>query len=198
MDSTGNVGAPPPPPTPPPTPPAPTASSPVRDTPPTTHRGRLVLRVSGRMLWVGSTAVPLHNIALVDAFTYRPSRWASFIDSLKWFVGIAVVIVVLAYASGGEVVDDDNSGALLPLSVVVLAVLAVAALLKMSKPVLAVETAGGTKILVTLPTVDELRHIAAQIVYAIDHPGAEFTTVVNYLAPVVNMHGGSGNTGIRA
>ncbi|MFI5982961.1 DUF6232 family protein [Streptomyces sp. NPDC051555] len=195
MDSTGNVGAPPPPPTPPPTPPTPL---PVQDTPPPTERGRLVLRVTGRMLWVGSAAVPLHNIALVDAFKYRPSRWASFVDSLKWFIVIAVVIAVLAYASGGELVDDDNSGTLLPLAVVMLAVLAVAALLKMPKPVLAVETAGGTKIIVTLPSVDELRYIAGRIVYAIDHPEAEFTTVVNYLAPVVNMNGGSGNTGIRA
>ncbi|MFD7029602.1 DUF6232 family protein [Streptomyces sp. NPDC059917] len=156
-----------------------------------------MLSVSGRMLWVGSAAVPLRNITLVDAFKYRPSRWASFVDSLKWVVGLAVLFFVLVYVGGGEPINDRNSDTLVPLAGLVLLVLVLAALFKMAKPVLAVETAGGTIIMVTLPTVDELRHVAGQIVYAIDHPEAEFSTVVNHFAPVVNMNGGRGNTGIR-
>lgn len=157
------------------------------------------------MLWVGSAAVPLRNITLVDAFRFQPSRWEAFVSSVKWLIGAALLLAALAYVSQGDAISGGNSNTLLPLALIVLVVLALAALFKRPKPVLAVETAGGSMILLTLPNMDELRHIAAQIVYAIDHPEAEFTTVVhqyhsnqtNHFGPVVNMNGGRGNTGMR-
>ncbi|MFE0962588.1 DUF6232 family protein [Streptomyces fungicidicus] len=57
--------------------------------------------------------------------------------------------------------------------------------------------------ILTLPTMDELRAIAGQIVYAIDHPEYEFSAVLeqynttNNFGSVVNMNGGRGNTGIN-
>lgn len=49
----------------------------------------------------------------------------------------------------------------------------------------------------------ELRAIAGQIVYAIDHPEYEFTAVLeqhnttNDFGSVVNLNGGRGNTGMK-
>ncbi|MER5729293.1 DUF6232 family protein [Streptomyces sp. NPDC002138] len=196
MDSAGNVGAPPPP----PAPPAPPHAPPPQESTTSGGRRRLVLRVSGRMLWVGSAALPLHNITLVDAFRFRPSRWDAFVSSLKWLFGAVLLLAALAYVRQGDLITGRNSATLLPLALISVVVLALAALFRASKPVLAIETAGGSMIIVTLPNMDELRHIAAQIVYAIDHPEAEFTAIVhqtNHYAPVVNMNGGRGNTGIR-
>ncbi|MFE0443186.1 hypothetical protein [Streptomyces fungicidicus] len=57
--------------------------------------------------------------------------------------------------------------------------------------------------ILTLPTMDELRAIAGQIVYAIDHPEYEFSAALeqynttNNFGSVVNMNGGRGNTGIN-
>jgi hypothetical protein len=51
--------------------------------------------------------------------------------------------------------------------------------------------------------MDELRGIAGQIVYAIDHPTYEFSAFLeqynttNNFGSVVNMNGGRGNTGIK-
>ncbi|NEE12448.1 hypothetical protein G3M58_39080, partial [Streptomyces sp. SID7499] len=81
---------------------------------------------------------------------------------------------------------------------IVLVVYFVKALLTPATPALIVETAGGSRNLVTLPSVDELRIIAGQIVHAIDHPEAEFTAYVhqlnNYNGPVFNQNGAQ-NTG---
>lgn len=58
--------------------------------------------------------------------------------------------------------------------------------------------------LLTLPSMDELRDIAGRIAAAIDNPAAEFSTVVrqfnnntNNYGPVVNMNGGQNNRGIN-
>ncbi|MEU8433400.1 DUF6232 family protein [Streptomyces sp. NPDC029216] len=159
-----------------------------------------------RMLWVGSAAIPLHNITWVDAFRLKPNRWKIFLRSLIWMAVAFVVYAFLTATSGGGGIriagNGDFEGRVL-LGALVLAV--VITLFAWSKPVLAIETAGGSRVVVTLPNMDELRQIAAQIVYAINHPEAEFTAVVNqftsnntnHFGPVVNMNGGGGNTGIR-
>ncbi len=54
--------------------------------------------------------------------------------------------------------------------------------------------------MVTLPSVEQLRTIAGQIVHAINHPEAEFTAYVhelnNYNGPVFHQNGAQ-NTGIK-
>lgn len=152
------------------------------------------------MLWVGSAAFPLHNLTRVEAFKLKPHRGAAFVSFLKWSAVVAVVYVVLNAVADG---DPTTGGSGSPLFVVVLIGLAIfllKALFEPAKPILAVETAGGSWAVATLPSVDELRAIAGRIVYAIDHPEAEFTAYVhqltNYNGPVINQNGGM-NTGIR-
>ncbi|MFI5572471.1 DUF6232 family protein [Streptomyces sp. NPDC051740] len=194
MNHTGNVGAPlpQPPSQPPPLPPAPPRGGP------------LVLRVSRRVLWVGTAAVPLHNIAWVDAFRLKPDWGAAFLRFLKWLFGAVLVYVVINYADGGDARLGENGS---PAVVVFLIGLFITLteLFSSKKPVLVVEMNSGSRVIVTLPTVDELRQIAGRIVDAIDNPAAEFTAIVqqfnsrhtNNYGPVINMTGGRENTGFK-
>ncbi|MCL3995426.1 DUF6232 family protein [Streptomyces lavenduligriseus] len=205
MNDTNGLGAPPPgrPPGPPPAPPS--APPPQPSAPPSGQAGgALVLRVSRRMLWAGSAAFPLHNITMVEAFMYRPSRLAALVRCLKWLVG--ALLVYLAYValnamdSGGGG-DADNPALLVVLCIAAL-VVPLKDLFAPPKPVLSVQVSSGTALVVTLPSLEELRRIADRIAYAIDHPEAEFTAVVhqyntNNYGPVANLNGGQGNTGFK-
>ncbi|MGW1463287.1 DUF6232 family protein [Streptomyces sp. NPDC002308] len=161
----------------------------------------LEISVSRRMLWVGSAAFPLQSIARVEAFKIKPDRAAALTSFLKWLGGLALVYVVIAANNRDSDNDfEDNGGSLFVAVLVGLVIYLFKELLEPAKPVLAVETAGGSFAVVTLPSVDQLRTIAGQIVNAIDHPDAEFRTyanqLTNYNGPVI-IQNGSGNTGIR-
>ncbi|CAK7288162.1 DUF6232 family protein [Streptomyces sp. RM1] len=180
----------PPLPDPPPVPP---------DPPPTPEEDEnVVLGVRGRMLWIGAAAVPLRNITLVNPYIDKPDRWSAAGRLLMWLLGIVVIMAGVQAVSGG---DTRLGGPLLVLVVAFVCFLG-RDLFVSGKPVLAVETAGGAQLVVTLPSLDELRRIAGQIVHAINNPEAEFATIVhqyssNNYGPVVNMTGGRGNTGFK-
>nr|WP_239144576.1 DUF6232 family protein [Streptomyces sp. SID14515] len=169
--------------------------------PPLPRRGGILeISVKRRILWVGSAAFPLHNLTRVDAYEVKPDRVKAVGRFLKWLAGAAVVFVVLSLESGEGAGFDDGGKSVFIFVVIGLALFLLKELFEPAKPILAVDTAGGTGAVVTLPSVDELRVIAGQIVYAIDHPEAEFTAYVqelnNYNGPVFNQHGGQ-NTGIK-
>ncbi|MFB6528470.1 MULTISPECIES: DUF6232 family protein [unclassified Streptomyces] len=211
MAFTGNAGPPPPgppsgpppglPPGPPPVPPSDPADPPSVPPPGAGWGGVLPLRVSRRMLWVGAAAFPLHNITRVEAFRLKPDRVAALFRFLKWLLVAFVLYAVVNSVGDGEAAIGEGG----PLLFVVLLALAVylgKELFQPAKPVLLVEMASGSAVLVTLPSMDELRDIAGRIARAIDNPAAEFSTVVrqinntNNYGPVVNMNGGRNNRGI--
>ncbi|MEU9932631.1 DUF6232 family protein [Streptomyces anulatus] len=197
MDSTGNFGQPttptpptgppssPPPSSPPPDPPAGPPSQPPPLPPLPRPGGVLEIAVKRRMLWIGSAALPLHNLTRVEAIKIKPDR-----NVLRFLLGLGLVAFVYSVTDWAPVL----------VLLIVLVVYFVKALIAPETPVLVVETAGSSRVLVTLPSVDELRTIAGRIVHAIDHPEAEFTAYVhqlnNYNGPVFNQNGGQ-NTGIR-
>ncbi|MFF5160128.1 DUF6232 family protein [Streptomyces sp. NPDC000348] len=156
------------------------------------------------MLWVGSAAIPLRNIAWVDAFRLKPDWGAAVLRFLKWLVGAVLVHAALNYASKDEARVGENGNLVLVVAVIGLAVV-LKDLFTSAKPVLVVEMNSGSRVIVTLPSMDELRRIAGRIVYAIDNPEAEFTAIVqqfnnkntNNYGPVVNMNGGRENTGFK-
>ncbi|MFF5436750.1 DUF6232 family protein [Streptomyces achromogenes] len=172
--------------------------------PPPVPGATLVLRVSRRMLWAGSAAFPLHNITMVDAYLYRPSRLAALVRCLKWLSGallVYLVYVALNAMDNGGGGDADNPALLVVLCIAAL-IVPVKDLFAPPKPVLSVQVASGTALVVTLPSLEELRQIAGRIAYAIDNPEAEFTAVVhqyntNNYGPVANLNGGQGNTGFK-
>ncbi|MFJ9930884.1 DUF6232 family protein [Streptomyces misionensis] len=186
----------PPTPDPPPVPPVPPAPPPALD-----EDENVVLGVRGRMLWIGSAAVPLRNITLVNPHLAKPDRWSAAGRLLMWLL---VIVVIAAAAQAGSGGDARLGGPLLVL-LIALVCFFCRDLFARGKPVLAVETAGGAQLAVTLPSLDELRRIAGQIVNAINNPEAEFATIVhqynsnstNNYGPVVNMTGGRGNTGFK-
>ncbi|MFE3070498.1 DUF6232 family protein [Streptomyces sp. NPDC059247] len=160
----------------------------------------LEISVRRRMLWVGAAAFPLHNLSRVQAARYVPDRGAALLGLLKWLLGAVVAFAVLDLVFGGDTsAVKGNEGPLLVVLVLVV-VFAGRALFEAATPILIVETAGGTWMVVTLPNADELRDIAGRIVHAIDHPEAEFTKNVyrftQYNGPVVQQKG-NGNTGMR-
>ncbi len=155
------------------------------------------------MLWVGSAAIPLRNITWVDAFRLKPDWGEAATRFLKWLIGGFLVYAAINYASGDEARIEEN-GNLMSVIVVIGLVAVLMGLFASAKPVLVVEMTSGSRVIVTLPSMDELRQIAGRIVYAIDNPEAEFTAIVrqfnnstNNYGPVVNMNGGRGNTGFK-
>ncbi|MFE6141257.1 DUF6232 family protein [Streptomyces sp. NPDC056442] len=168
------------------------------------RNGRVLrLRVSRRMLWVGTAAFPLHNITRVEAYKQQPDRAAAVLRFLRWFAVAVVVYAVINQGSGGNADVGDAS----PLVIVLLIALAgflLRELFQKPKPVLDIEMSSGSTVAVTLPSVDELRDIAGLIARAIDNPAAEFNRVVqqinsntNNYGPVVTMTGGRNNRGIN-
>ncbi|MET9701988.1 DUF6232 family protein [Streptomyces griseus] len=158
------------------------------------------MSVNRRMLWIGSAAFPLDNLTRVEATKVKPQRGATFLSFLKWLALTAVVYVVVNASSGGDARIGESGNPVFVVFLVGLVMYFIKELLEPAKPILAVETAGGSLAVVTLPSVDELRTIAGQIVHAINHPEAEFTAYVhelnNYNGPVFNQNGGT-NTGIK-
>ncbi|MFG2835824.1 DUF6232 family protein [Streptomyces zaomyceticus] len=187
----------------PPTPPEwPWASSlpPASPAPQAPRRdGTLILKVSRRILWVGSAALPLHNITRVEAFMIKADRGAVFVRFLRWLIVAALIYAAINYASDGGV---EGNPVLLVVGIALFLFL-LKELFQSPTPVLVVETAGGSTVVVTLPTVHELLDIAGRIAHAIDNPQAEFTAVVqqynhtNNFGPVVHMNGGRNNRGIN-
>ncbi|MFJ1897532.1 MULTISPECIES: DUF6232 family protein [unclassified Streptomyces] len=164
----------------------------------------MVLRVSRRTLWVGSAAVPLHNITWVDAFRLKHNWGRAFSRIVQWLILTVVVYAAINYASEGDVEESGNGSFVLVVFAICLFAV-INELIGSAKPVLVVEMNSGSKVVVTLESMDELRQIAGLIVQAIDNPEAEFTAIVrqfhnnstNNYGPVVNMNGGRGNTGFK-
>ncbi|MFJ3906624.1 DUF6232 family protein [Streptomyces sp. NPDC090025] len=188
-------------------PPAPEPAPPVAPLP-KKSRTR-VLRVDRRILWVGTAAIPLHNITAVETFRAKPDRGSALLRFLKWLLVIAVLLVVLDRAAyDGDLWSDLDDSPVLFIPLIALAVFLLKELFEPARPVLSVQMASGATVLTTLPNMEQLREIAGRIVYAIDHPETEFTALVqvvsnthnsstNVQGPVVNMNGGQGNTGIK-
>ncbi|MGW4052845.1 DUF6232 family protein [Streptomyces sp. NPDC004779] len=147
------------------------------------------LRVSRGVLWIGRAAMPLRHVTSVEVSRLKPD-WA-----------LRVLVLVAAAVGAGYLGKAAATVDGFPL--VLLALIAAAAyLLKIlfgpPRPVLIVQTAGGSTAAVTLPDVDDLRWIADMIVGAIDDVPGEFTCVVQRLGqgeqngPVVRTGGGKG------
>lgn len=70
------------------------------------------------MLWVGSAAIPLHNIAWVDAFRLKPDWGAAAVRLSKWLFVAALVHVAINQANGGEARVGENGNLALVIAVI--------------------------------------------------------------------------------
>ncbi|GLJ91501.1 DUF6232 family protein [Streptomyces poonensis] len=171
------------------------------------------LKVSKRLLWVGTAAYPLHNIARVYTFTLHPRRKDATIRFLKNVAIVLSVALALTVIGGMTALADQDTasnivsfvwvGAIAALILSLVELMAV--LTAQSQYVLAVETSGPSIAMVTSSDPRHLDRLVGTITHAIEHPEAEFQVKVEsitlnprhyYYGDNVNMYGGTGNVGV--
>lgn len=174
-------------------------------------------KVSKRLLWVGEAAYPLQNITRVYTLTLHPRRKEATALFLKRLLITAVVVVglLLVVALPAALASGEDSGpgwtVFIVLGGVAAVIYSIVELLAVlgAPPcfVLSVETNGPSTAVVTSENPDQLRQLVHQLVYAIEHPDAEFAVKVEsltvspkhyYFGDNVNMYGGNGNVGMTS
>ncbi|MEV7418314.1 DUF6232 family protein [Streptomyces sp. NPDC089919] len=147
----------------------------------------LFLRITGGTLWMGTTGVPLAQVTRVDAFRYTArAGWAGRL--LLWLGATGLLCAPLHRVLEGDWRFWEGRYAIAAL-VLGLVGCVLGELYQRPRPVLAVETAGGSTIAVTLPDHDRLRATAGRILYAVQHPDAEFGIVVQRLGTRTRHYG---------
>ncbi|MER7480578.1 DUF6232 family protein [Streptomyces sp. NPDC126510] len=174
------------------------------------------LRVHKRLLWVGTAAYPLRNIARVYTFTLHPKRKEAVFRFLtRALITLAVAIGLSIVVGLAVLADESSAGVVLTFVWLVAGAALVYFFMGMlsvvtapSHYVLAVETAGPSTAMVTSSNPQHLDQLVGYVAGALENPDTEFQVTVERLtinSPTnyhfgdsVNMYGGSGNTGISA
>jgi hypothetical protein len=155
------------------------------------------VRVSRRVLWIGSDAYPLQNIARAQARKITPHPGTPVRDYIKAVIGWLIVGIILSAILGAVA----HSGALAAL--VWLAVLAVLAWrtvqlvqklhLDNTYYALIIETAGNPNTALISRDASVVSELVQEIMAAIDNPNAEFSqNVTNYhLGDKITQYGNS-------
>ncbi|MEW2131956.1 DUF6232 family protein [Streptomyces sp. NPDC005435] len=175
---------------------------------------RLELRVSKRLLWIGTAAYPLHNITRVRTSMPQPRRREAVTRWLTYTAGTAVVAFLSTLPALPFLIGTGGQTGLGYLGFVWLIAFSAAvyffieAMRIWTAPpqyVLAVQTNSASAAVVTSPNPRYPDQLVGQISYAIEHPETEFQVVEERLtvSPAsyhfgdnVNMYGGIGNVGI--
>ncbi|MFI6807708.1 DUF6232 family protein [Streptomyces luteogriseus] len=161
------------------------------------------LRVHKRLLWVGTAAYPLRNIARVYTFTLRPKRKEAVFRFLKRAgiilavaIGLSIIGGLISLAneagdSGSPYESGQSSGgggglvilvwicsgaALIYFFVEMLSVVTAP-----SHYVLAIETAGPSTAMVTSPDPQHLDRLVGYVSGALENPDTEFQVTVEQL-----------------
>ncbi|MFF1409747.1 DUF6232 family protein [Streptomyces sp. NPDC058289] len=201
--------------------PPPPQGPPLPPLPPGAGAYGVELRISRRLLWVGTAAYPLHNIVRVHTSVLSPDRAKAVVQFLKW--GAALVVVFFLFA---EFVIDETFNScdyssrwceeemtsefemLWAFGIIAALYLVAQLVYKATRPdlhVLAVEVASASIALVTMRDESQLGVVVQHIVHAIDHPEAEFSIRMDrvelnlksyHLGDSVNIYGGVGNSGV--
>jgi hypothetical protein len=156
------------------------------------------VRVSQRILWIGSDAYPLQNISRVGTDTWQPQGGVFVMNFMKpvmpWLVmgSIAAILVGLTGLPRGLL-------ALVVLSVLALAVakiIQLVALMNSTFHELSIDTSGASRTALISKDQAVVQELVARITDAINNPMAEFQMqVVNHhVGDVINQHGNH-NTG---
>ncbi|MER5930495.1 DUF6232 family protein [Streptomyces sp. NPDC002054] len=208
MESTGPQT--PPPPSSPPAPQSPPTTAPA-GAPAANRFTTLDLTITKRILWVGTAAYPLQNVARIYTFTLHPRRKEA---TLRFFRRAAVTVLVLMGLSllGAIAPDDSGVGGFLGFAWLV----GMGALIwffvdwlmvvfASSHFAMAVESNGPSTALVT-GSAEHLTGVVHKLAYAIEHPDTELRVQVErltisnprnyYYGDAVNMYGGNGNVGV--
>lgn len=170
------------------------------------------LVVSKRLLWVGGAVYPLQNVTRVYTFTVRPRRLEAVLHCLRRVVSAVSVVVVLRMfnqaqaATGTGSAGSDTFVTIVGVAAVIYFIAEMLPVLTAQPQfVLAVETSGPSRAVVTSRFPHQLVDLVGRLAYAIDHPEMELHMRVERLTMSprnyhfgdnVNMYGGTGNVGV--
>src|SRR6266568_8317188 len=136
------------------------------------------VRISKRVLWVGSEAYPLQNIARARAVRVIPkSRWTGKSRAQAGCLGFLAFLFVLGLGAAAH-----SAGGVLVVVVAIVAVAIVVALTRRkTQPyyALIIETSGNPRRALVSTDGAQVGNLVEEIMDAIDNPEAEFQTVVN-------------------
>ncbi len=161
------------------------------------------VRVSRRVLWIGSDAYPLQNIARAQARKIIPPRGTPVRDYIRALVGWIIVGIILSAILGGAAHNGALAGLVWVIVLLVLAWRTVRLVQKMREDntyyALIIETAGNPNTALVSRDPGVVSELVQEIMAAIDNPSAEFSqNVVNYhLGDKITQYG-SNNVGKMA
>lgn len=161
-------------------------------------RSDIQVRVSRKILWVGSEAYPLHNIARAQTIKLVPKRSAavgSYLGSVIFCVALAVAAGVVAAKATGLPSAGLTALHGAQLAALVLFLLStVRLIMRLSQRAfyaLIIETAGTPRRALVSPRRDEVTRLVDMIMDAIDNPYAEFKMTVEsvHIGDKISMFG---------
>ncbi|MER5885294.1 DUF6232 family protein [Streptomyces sp. NPDC001941] len=164
------------------------------------NKHQLVVRQ--HLLWVAGAAFPLNNIARVHTYVLHPRRGAAAGRFFRRLLLTGVVMLVLVFLSEAtrSSFSSDDTEAWITLAwmgaagfVIWEAVHLLTVLTAPSRHVLGVDTSGAAAALVSFDDPERLQHLLAELTYALEHPGTEFTARIETLNVDLRYYQGSGN-----
>lgn len=137
------------------------------------------VRISKRVLWVGSEAYPLQNIARAQAVKVTPkSPWTGKSRAVGGCLGFIAFWIVVALGAAMHSV-----GAVLFVAAVIVVVIIVVLAQRKKQPyyALIIETSGNPRRALVSTDRAKVNKLVQEIMDAIDDPKAEFQTVVQHV-----------------
>ena len=151
----------------------------------------LEVSVSRRVLWIGSAAYPLQNIARAQTVKVTPGRARAvrhWVMQIVLWLGLEVAALFALNAAGDQVEDPDQLAALATYVVFGLVALsslkALAALLGRTYYAMVIETAGSPQTALVSTRRSEVMALVREIMQAIDDPEASFTTHIQNITNI--------------
>jgi Family of unknown function (DUF6232) len=143
------------------------------------------VRVSRRVLWIGSDAYPLQNIARAQARKIIPPRGTPVRDYIKAVFGWLIVGIILSAILGAGVHSGVLAGLVWVLVLILLAWRTVQLMQKLRQDntyyALIIEAAGNPNTALVSRDPGVVSQLVQEIMSAIDNPSAEFSqNVVTY------------------
>jgi uncharacterized protein DUF6232 len=160
----------------------------------------LEVGVSRRILWIGSAAYPLHNIARAQTIEIAPDRGRA----VRHYVAQMLVWLVLgvgafAALNGADLSSDSDAADLrtlawgvLLLLIAISTVRVLTALMARTYYAMVIETAGSPQTALISTDKREVSSLVRQTMAAIDDPAAEFHYQVNNITKIGEQYNLSG------
>ncbi|RLV01262.1 hypothetical protein CTZ27_12110 [Streptomyces griseocarneus] len=136
------------------------------------------VRIEDRILWIGSAAYPVQNIAVAMTAEYIPRRLAAIVRFLVSMVILLAVLVLL----GRTYITHGYATLARPVALALVALFAfrmLRVLLMRTRYVVYIATSGNPSAVLASTDEREMREIVDEVAKAINNPEARYHTTVN-------------------